>query len=166
MVYFDRNHNGRRDAGEPGVAGKRVAEGIITAADGTFRGSLSADPAYGEPVYTIGGRTVRLTEGQVVTGLEVADVCEVRGQGAEDLIYWKKKARLRSGDPLEVLELNLRDGKVDGDATVRDPVAGDWTAIRELAARAKSVAAYRPLLEQLNRNQADITPSTPAKCRP
>jgi hypothetical protein len=101
-----------------------------------------------------------------VSGIEVADVCEVRSEGAEDIGYWKKKARLRSGDPLEVLELNLREGKVDGDATVRDPIAGDWAAIRELAVRAKSAAAYRPLLEQLNRNQADITPSTPTKCRP
>ena len=60
-VYFDRNHDGKRSADEPGLAGKLIAyagaeTGKLTSdADGSFKVSLPADPEYIDPVYTFSG---------------------------------------------------------------------------------------------------------------
>lgn len=57
-VYFDSNHNGRRDPGELGLSGVRVSyNGQETAnlssdATGRFSVSLPADPVYGNPSYS------------------------------------------------------------------------------------------------------------------
>src|SRR5215472_11459 len=101
VAFFDRNHNGKRDPGEPVVASRRISDAITTDADGNFRATLPADPAYGDPV----------------SGLEIPDVCEVRSQGAQDVPYWLKHApkdygrRLRGpGAQLVAVELNVKLG--------------------------------------------------------
>jgi len=64
------------------------------------------------------------------------------------------------------VELNVKLGKLDGEATVHDPLVGDWVTLRELIARAgANGAAYQVLLEQLNGNRATVTPSSPANCK-
>jgi hypothetical protein len=173
IAFFDRNHNGKRDPGEAPAGGRRISDAITTAADGSFKTRLPADPAYGEGAYAIGRESVKLAGGQEVSGLEVPTVCEVRSAGAQDVGYWTKNApkefaaRLRAGGvkaQAAALELNVKAGKLDGSATVHDPVAGDWPAIGEVAARVKDSAAYRDLLQQLNQNRAMVTPANPAGC--
>ena len=64
--------------------------------------------------------------------------------------------------------MNVAFGSQDGDATVHDPVAGDWPSIGALIARANGSAAveYADLLRKLNRNQAAVTPSQASACGP
>jgi hypothetical protein len=67
--------------------------------------------------------------------------------------------------------LNVAFGSQDGNATVHDPVVGDWPAIRVLIARVSGAArdagvAYQDVLEKLNGNREPVTPSNPAGCGP
>jgi len=51
-VFLDANGNGRPDAGEPGLAGVRVTDGVgfaVTGADGRYRLALAPDPALPVP---------------------------------------------------------------------------------------------------------------------
>ena len=173
VAFFDRNHNGERDPGEPAVAGRRVVDGITTGADGAFRAILPADPVYGDPLYTVGGRSIRVADRQEIAGIEVPAVCEVPSAGAEDVAYWIKRApkalakRLRSGGApaqLAAAEMNVQSGKLDGDATVHDPTQGDWPTLRELLTRMQDPAPYASLLQALNQNRAKLTPPSPSAC--
>ena len=66
---------------------------------------------------------------------------------------------------LAVTALNIAYGSQDGNATVADPIAGDWVALRDLAQRAAARPDdYRKLLDSLNRNVEPVTPSNPAAC--
>jgi hypothetical protein len=94
---------------------------------------------------------------------------------------------LKAGDasPLHVLSMELASlamntafGQQDGQAAVEDPVVGDWVVLSGLTARVSAaiavsadartvsdaVRAYTGLLRQLSRNQATVTPSSPAGC--
>ncbi len=236
--YLDLNHNGRRDPGEPGFAGREVAYAgpqtgrLTTGADGQFSISLAADPAYADPVYTFTAagatNTVRLSAG-TEAAVEFASVCTVRNTGAygpsfwegpkgaalleahdaewrtllnstlqlvnadgsrlaiagagqpasAQLRLWLRKASARNAAymlsaQLAVAALNVALGGQGGNATVADPVAGDWLAIRALIARvsarlagpadAQAIAAYEKLLDGLNRNTAMVTPPKAAGC--
>jgi hypothetical protein len=81
---------------------------------------------------------------------------------------------------LAATAFNVAYGRQDGNATVNDPVAGDWPTISALTARVSSHIAsqtddgadawragaekYRALLERLNANTALVTPSSPSAC--
>jgi hypothetical protein len=65
--------------------------------------------------------------------------------------------------------LNVAFGSQDGNATVHDPVAGDWPSVRVLIERANgqsggAAAAYLNVFERLNANREPVTPSKPAGC--
>jgi hypothetical protein len=95
IVYFDRNHNGVRDIGEPGIPGVTVAwsgaqsGAAVTLANGNFNLILPADPAYGSITYQVsvrpsanagwslqsGPETVKLESPAGVNGLDFAVVC-------------------------------------------------------------------------------------------
>jgi hypothetical protein len=86
----------------------------------------------------------------------------------------KKNNSLVEPVQLAVVALNVAFGSQDGKATVHDPVAGDWVSVDALVKRVSgliaahsdsSAAAYKSLLEQLNRNTAIVTPSNPASCK-
>lgn len=124
-TYFDLNHNGRRDTGEPGLAGfsLRYSGGgtgkLTTDSAGTFKAPLPADPAYGEPVYTVAvesspnrflrqtnltmptdaagtvttaqnSYTVHLTDKATVANLDFGSACTVRNRDGKDASYWTK----------------------------------------------------------------------------
>jgi len=78
---------------------------------------------------------------------------------------------------LVVTALNIAVRNQDGKATIHDPVVNDWTPIETALERASGligsgeagrdhVERYRKLLEDLNRNRLEITPSTPEACGP
>lgn len=78
---------------------------------------------------------------------------------------------------LVVAALNIAVGNLDDKATVHDPVVNDWTPVHVALERARNVIAsgeagsghverYRKLLEDLNRNRLEITPSKPEGCGP
>jgi hypothetical protein len=78
------------------------------------------------------------------------------------------KERLAAPDvaaELAATALNVAFGSQDGDATVHDPVAGDWPTVRALIARVNGAPAYGELLRSLNTNKVMVTPSDPAVCR-
>ncbi len=99
IVYFDRNRNGQRDIGEPGIAGVTVAwsgaqQGTaVTGANGNFNLTLPADPAYGSIVYQLTLRpskypvwsapgppvTVKLDDPAGKNGVDFAVVCTKSG---------------------------------------------------------------------------------------
>jgi hypothetical protein len=55
-------------------------------------------------------------------------------------------------------------GTQDGDATMNDPVVGDWPTIRALMARVNGSAAYADLPGRLNSNNLEITPLNSSAC--
>jgi hypothetical protein len=77
--------------------------------------------------------------------------------------------------------LSVAFGSQDGDATIHDPIAGDWPTINTLIKRVSAfiaahpntsapssdrsnAEAYKTLLDKLNSNAATVTPPTPARC--
>ena len=116
VSFFDHNHNGKRDPGEPGIAGRRIdyagAESgkLTTDASGVFRTSLPADAAYADPTYTVSEQapadplwtrtsspsaTVRLAGGKDATGLQFGEVCVVKNTGGAGVPYWSSSSGLR-----------------------------------------------------------------------
>jgi hypothetical protein len=96
IVFFDRNGDGLREIGEPGIAGATIAWSsgtqsgtAVTAANGNFNLRLPADPAYGPIVYqltlrppansdwrvTSGPVTVKLDDPAGKNGVDFAVVC-------------------------------------------------------------------------------------------
>jgi hypothetical protein len=233
-VYFDLNHNGRKDAGEPGLPGRKISYaggqsgGVTTREDGSFSVTLPADAAYSNTDYVFsqsGPKNVHLNGGDDVSGLDFANFCTVRNSGARDLRFWSSHSGeaklkgheaewrellnskvylenpdgtrfsvpadngqawmqfrnwLRAGNnskQLAVTALNVHFGSQDGNATVQDPVAGDWPTVDSLLERdsqwvsahptgSSEGAKYEKLLEKLNQNTAVITPSKPDACKP
>lgn len=209
-VFFDRNHNGRRDEGEPGVEGATVSYAgakngmIVTGANGSYSLSLLADPVYQSLGYTLsaGGRspvTVSLADPAGTAGVDFAVVCTVTNRGGQTPKFWasaKGKALIRAHEgawqkelreavhvdfakydqlkkwlataglaaELAAATLNVAFGGQDGDATVMDPILGDWVTVRTLLARAGGSPAYLGLLRDLNSGKTQITPVNPAGC--
>ena len=105
-VFFDRNHNGKREPDEPGLAGSTLAysgseSGEIHAdGNGVFSASLAADPAYGNMTYTLSqpipangaptGQPVTLHLGDLmaVPELNLGSVCTVRNSGGAGAGFW------------------------------------------------------------------------------
>ena len=80
---------------------------------------------------------------------------------------WLSKSAVSS--QLAALLLNVAFGSLDGNATIADPVAGDWPTVTALIARVGALQPadaerYRSLIEKLNKNTAPVTPPTPAAC--
>ena len=114
MAFLDRNHDGKRDIGEPGVAGVTIAytgaqDGTtVTGANGNYSLSLPADPAYQPLTYTLTARlssvpavTVALGDPAGVTGVNFPVVCTVPNRGGADPQFWggaKGKAVLYAHD--------------------------------------------------------------------
>ena len=82
-------------------------------------------------------------------------------------------AGARESAALAVTGLNVAFGGLDGSATINDPVAHEWTAISALIARVNGLIlvhpdsateAYTHLLDGVNGNSLQMTPSTPAGC--
>ncbi|HEX3880167.1 MAG TPA: hypothetical protein VHW24_24465, partial [Bryobacteraceae bacterium] len=70
---------------------------------------------------------------------------------------------------LAALALNIAYGSEDGDATVKDPTRNDWISLNDLVARVASLQgseqdAYAKLLERVNSNSEQVTPSNPQVC--
>jgi hypothetical protein len=224
LAFLDLNHDGKRDIGEPGLAGVPIAyagaqEGtIVTGANGSYSLSLPADPVYQTLTCTLSARaskhpgwatpgsavTVSLADPAGITGLDFAGVCTVANRGGADPHYWasaKGKAVLNAHDSAwrtlvnETFHLNLQTydqfkkwlgtpgvatqlaatmlnvafGSQDGDATVHDPVLGDWPSIRVLIARVNGLGGaaalpYLDVLLKLNGNKLLVTPSKAAGC--
>jgi hypothetical protein len=93
-AFMDLNHDGKREDGEPGIAGRQVeyagaeSGSVSTGADGAYRISLPADPLYADPVYTIASKTLHLKDRETVT-MDFPEVCTVRSSGARDAKYWR-----------------------------------------------------------------------------
>jgi hypothetical protein len=108
MAFFDRNHDGKRDIDEPGLAGVTVAYAgarngtIVSGANGNYSVSLPADPVYQSLTYTLSARasrnaawaalasavTVRLADPAGVTGVDFGGVCTVANRGGADPKFW------------------------------------------------------------------------------
>lgn len=92
-AYLDLNHNGKHEEDEPGIQGKEIAYTgaeagkATTDADGAFRISLPADPAYTDPVYTIAAKTIHLKDGDTVA-MDFPEVCTVQSSGAVGMKFW------------------------------------------------------------------------------
>jgi hypothetical protein len=121
--FYDLNHNGQRDGGEPGLPGLEIdyaggQSGKLTSgADGQFSAQLPSDGAYFDPAYTFSEKAslhpewartgdhthaVHLTGQSGVTGLDFGNVCVVLNSGGAGLRFWSKndgKAVLRAHDP-------------------------------------------------------------------
>jgi len=138
--------------------------------------------------------TVTLTEPSVA-GVDLSAVCSVTNRGGEDPKFWAKSKDNPVGRQLldETLHLDLQNhdqfkkffatsgmaqqvaaatlnvaaGTQDGNATMHDPVWGDWTPVKTLIARAaapNAPAAYLDVLQKLNANKLIVTPSNPSAC--
>ena len=104
-VYFDANHNGRRDPTEPGIAGvpiryRGARSGVVVSGwNGAYSLSLPADPAFQSPDYTLAMEPSRragwsaLTAARAISltgdaAVEFAAVCTVTNRGGEPPEYW------------------------------------------------------------------------------
>lgn len=149
--YFDLDHDGQRDSGEPGLAGREIvykgseSGKIATGADGSFKIALPADPAYADPTYTFSYRgkstTVRLKDD--ATGVNFAEVCEVRNSGGADVRYWSgRNGRrvLESNEPRWREVVKAKAGFAPaGPANKAYDEFRDW--LRKSGARAQLAAA-------------------------
>ena len=107
-VFFDRDHDGKRGAGEPGMPGVKVAYSGARAANlmsdgaGGFSTWLSADPAYAQPIYLFQaglqagqnwlatGKPVRieLRHGETRTEVDLGVVCTRKSAGGRTVGFW------------------------------------------------------------------------------
>ena len=112
--FFDLNHNGKRDAGEPGLPGRQIAYPggtVTTGADGSFTISVPSDPAYQTPPVTVSEAaskrpwtlTSQPREFQSSDNhVEFGSVCMVPNRGGAGAKFWagsKGQAILQSHDP-------------------------------------------------------------------
>lgn len=92
-AFMDLNHDGKRQDSEPGIAGREIAYSgaetgsVKTGADGGYRISLPADPAYKDPLYTIAAKTIHLKDREAVA-LDFPTVCTGASTGAMDAKFW------------------------------------------------------------------------------
>jgi len=107
VAFFDRNHDGKRGADEPGLKGLHifytgVQSGRLTSiADGSFRVMLPSDPLYTDPVYiytaepakgwepTNGSARIALADGDDRSG-DLGRVCETKNRGGHDAHFWRE----------------------------------------------------------------------------
>jgi hypothetical protein len=121
-AYFDRNHDGKRDSGEPALPGIRIAysggkSGALTTDEaGNFSGEVPADPLYQTATYTLNAQpsnragwtltvkslTVSMADASSPAGMNFGAVCTIANRGGEASKYWagsKGKAVLTAHDP-------------------------------------------------------------------
>ena len=107
-VFFDLNHDGKRDAGEPGIAGAGVSyagpkSGSLTSdAGGNFAADIPGDAASEGVSYSLtlqpparpgwaltrGALTPKITDAASASGLNLGAVCTVRNRGGEHPKFW------------------------------------------------------------------------------
>ncbi len=145
-AFFDANHDGKRDAGEPGLPGVQIAYSggqsgkIATGANGSFSVLLPADPLYGLASYTISAQgsthpgwtqtgralTVSLADPGNDSVTNFGAVCTVQNRGGADPKYWasgKGKTVLSAHDPAWQTPINSKLNLVNADG-VRFTVSG------------------------------------------
>jgi hypothetical protein len=88
-------------------------------------------------------------------------------QAYDQLKKWLSKDSVST--ELAAAALNVALGGQDGKVTVHDSIKGDWPSVAALIARVSALngndaAAYKGLLEKLNRNGIEVTPASPAGC--
>jgi hypothetical protein len=128
-VFFDLNHDGKRDSGEPGIPGVQIAYSggksgtLKTDAAGNFSGDVPADPLYQAPTYTLEAQpskrggwtptakalTISITSPAIATGVNLGAACTVPNRGGQTAKYWaggKGKAVLNGHDPAWIQLLN------------------------------------------------------------
>jgi hypothetical protein len=120
-----------------------------------------------------------------------ADGSRFAASGASSEAYGRFQVWLRSATATNMsymasvqlvsAALGVAFGNQDGNATVHDPIVGDWPTINTLIQRVGALIAahpntsapsstrsdaeaYKTLLDKLNSNAATVTPSTPARC--
>lgn len=96
-VYFDRNHDGRRDPGEPGIANwpiEGAPKPIASGRDGNYSAEIAADPAYPGTGPTLAAKASG-NAAWVRTGgaTDFGNVCQVRNQHFEKPGYWTGKGK-------------------------------------------------------------------------
>jgi hypothetical protein len=122
VAFFDRNHNGLRDIGEPGLSGAPIAYAgaqngtFIAGANGAYSLSLPADPAYQSSLtYTISLKAsthpgwgpppeaMKVTVDDIEKSyMDFASACTVANTGGAASKYWSGaagKAVLGAHDP-------------------------------------------------------------------
>jgi hypothetical protein len=107
-AFFDANHNGHRDPGEPALPGWPVAitggvgGSVVGDSAGQFSSSLSADSLYGTPTYTFAmapprntswtrtGAPVSVTihDRENAAWIALGGVCTVRNRGGAGAGFW------------------------------------------------------------------------------
>ncbi len=120
-AFYDRNHNGKRDEGEPGLPGVQVAYAglnsgkVKTALNGSFSVSLPADPLYGSASYTVSSEpssrsgwtqtsktlTLSLVDGAIAS-VDFGNACTEPNGGGAPPKFWqggKGKAILNANFP-------------------------------------------------------------------
>ena len=121
-AFFDINHDGKRDPGEPGIPGVQIAYSgaksgtTVTDAGGNFTAEVPADPLYQAPAYTVSAQaskrtgwlltgkaaSVSITDPAGATGANVGVACTVPNRGGAEPKYWsggRGKAVLNTHDP-------------------------------------------------------------------
>jgi hypothetical protein len=128
-AFFDLNHDGKRESGEPGIPGVQIAYSggqsgtLNTDAAGDFSVDVPADPLYQAPTYTLNAQpskravwtptayalSISITSPASATGVNLGAVCTVPNHGGETAKYWaggKGKAVLNEHDSAWVQLLN------------------------------------------------------------
>jgi hypothetical protein len=165
-AYYDLNHDGRRETGEPGLAHLTIQYSgptpgrVKTDEHGAFKLSVPADPAYGDPTYSVSqlsvsGKswkrtsvagfsqaamgiapsgtdyTVHLADARELQGIDFGNTCTVRNRGAKDVRFWSKKACvLTDRDLRSVLTSGLYLVNPDGSRFTISPGARDTDRLR------------------------------------
>jgi hypothetical protein len=122
FAYFDLNHDGKRDLGEPGMSGVEihyagtVSGKVTTGENGNFAATLPADPIYEVPTYTISEQgstragwaqtgkalTVNITDPAATSSLNFGNVCTGPNHGGDTPKFWtsgRAKGVLNQHDP-------------------------------------------------------------------
>jgi hypothetical protein len=135
-AFFDRDHDGKRSAGEAGLAGAAIAYSgaqsgrLVADAAGRFSTWLPADPAYAEPVYEFRGEApagtgwgvtgqsfrVSLKHGDTVTDANIGAVCTLKNKGGHDVGFWRSR---RGGALLKTRGMEWKEGAGTPEAELR-----------------------------------------------
>ena len=132
VAFFDLNHSGSRDPGEPGIPGVQIAYSglksgtVRTDVDGRFTADVPADPLYGPAMYTVSAESARLAgwkdtarslrvslDGPAEPIVAIGRVCTAPNRGGATPAYWASRdgrAVLHAHDPAWRTLLNSRLG--------------------------------------------------------